>query len=274
MSEYLVLADQSSRPLDSSDPTGTRAIERSIFLLTTIAGRPHLGWRMTDLAENCGLSKSTTHRILTSLVAHRLLKQRPDDRRYFPGPLLYELALALPAHFAFQAACRPSLTELAKKMNAAVFLAMRSDYFYVCIDKAGKIPLGLVSRMGTRRLLISSGMGNAMLVHLTAEQRAEAVEACIKTAKSANDQNLSAYLRMAKRSRRCGFGLNMGDLGNDFTSVGVAVKNHNGFPFASITAIADSNSMSHQRIFKLRDLLEAESEKISREHQQLIAEIS
>ena len=77
-------------------PAGTQSLGRSIRLMRVLATRGEIGWRLSDLAAACGLDKGTAHRILASLVQERLVRQRPGDRRYLPGPLLFELSLALP----------------------------------------------------------------------------------------------------------------------------------------------------------------------------------
>lgn len=265
---------QASPVGDRTASDGAQAIRRATDLLTTIAGRPQLGWRLTDLCEASRLSKSTVHRILGSLVELRLLKQRATDKRYFPGPLLYDLALALPAHFAFQAACRANISTLAERLRTSVFLTLRSDDCYVCIDKAGQPPLGLFTRMGTRRPLISSGMGNAILVALDPESRAQALSSCISKTALAQDPKLPAYLRMYRRSRRCGYGINMGDLDNGLSSVAVPIYNSHGMPFASLATLDSSTAFDHPRIKRLLADLCAESEAISLANEKLIDEIS
>jgi len=44
--------------------------------------------------------------MLAALAKERLVQQRPGDKRYLPGPLLYELGLSLPGHHAFHAAAQ------------------------------------------------------------------------------------------------------------------------------------------------------------------------
>jgi DNA-binding IclR family transcriptional regulator len=90
-------------------PSGTQSLTRSIKLMRVLATRGEIGWRLSDLAAACGLDKGTAHRILASLVKERLVQPRPDDRRYLPEPLLYELGLSLPGHHEFQAAANVHL---------------------------------------------------------------------------------------------------------------------------------------------------------------------
>src|SRR3954466_3395768 len=92
------------RTMATSLRHGTQSIERAVHVLTEVTGRSRFGWRPTDLAARCGLDRGTTHRILACLVRERLVQQREVDGHYVPGPLLFELGLALSAHDALRQA--------------------------------------------------------------------------------------------------------------------------------------------------------------------------
>src|SRR3954469_21500039 len=113
-------------PLRNPVPAGTQSITRTILVLKTLALRKEIGWRLTDLAAHCGLDNATAYRIVACLTAERFVQQRSRDRRYVPGPLLYELSLALPAYGTFVSAMRPELGRIARRLRGISFLYMRS----------------------------------------------------------------------------------------------------------------------------------------------------
>lgn len=71
----------------SSAPTGTQAIERAALLVSTVvkADEP---LSFADVIEECGLPKSTTSRLLTSLERTELL-ERNADGFYVAGPMFW-----------------------------------------------------------------------------------------------------------------------------------------------------------------------------------------
>src|SRR5262245_13123283 len=134
---------------------GTQTIERSVLILKELAARGTIGWRLSDLAKSCELDRGTTHRMLACLVRERLARQRASDRRYVPGPLLFELGLALPALSAFQSACAGPLARAAKRLGGVSLLCLRSGAEFVCAGRAGDLQLkALTIDVGTRRPLI------------------------------------------------------------------------------------------------------------------------
>lgn len=259
---------------ETKPTTGTQAIERAVALLTTIADRPQFGWRLTDLASYCDLSNPTTHRILSSLISLRLVKQREDDRRYVPGPLLYDLALTLPLHFAFQSACRKHLDYLAACSHTQVFLALRSGDTCVCVDSAGFSSVRLKSRPGMRRPLIYAAMGNAMLIGLPVEEQQRIVSSNIDHARLRADPYLSNYLHVYRRSRRCGFGFHKGDVANGVTSVSVPILNPAGVAFASLSAMTATETFTNEKIRRTVELLRHEAIAITQQNVKLTKALS
>src|SRR5688572_17203912 len=120
---------------------GTQSIERTVAILRELAARGAFGWRLSDLASTCELDRGTTHRILACLVRERLVRQRNTDRRYVPGPLLFELGLSLPALSEFQSACSPALTRLAKRLGSVALLYLRSGSEFVCAGRYGTLQM-------------------------------------------------------------------------------------------------------------------------------------
>src|SRR5262245_42629554 len=121
----------------AEDRHGTQSIERALRVLIELTARSRFGWRPSDLAARCGLDRGTTHRILACLVRERLVQQRTRDRHYMPGPLLFELALALPGHAAFKAGCQPLLARIAARTRGYALLCVRSGEDVLCVASAG-----------------------------------------------------------------------------------------------------------------------------------------
>ena len=150
---------------------GTQSIQRSVLLLKAVAERRDIGWRLGDLAQYCCLEKTTAHRMLKCLVAERLLRQRSEDRRYIPGPLLFELATSLPAYMGFRDAVHADLESIARRLNSIAFLHLRAGNEAVCIDRAGNASVNPLTVIGTRRPLTLSTAGVAILIAMSRRER-------------------------------------------------------------------------------------------------------
>ncbi|HNM98348.1 MAG TPA: IclR family transcriptional regulator [Marmoricola sp.] len=74
----------------SAPVTGTQAVDRAALLLSTVVESEE-PLAFADIAEECGLPKSTTSRLLTALERTELL-ERNDDGGYVAGPLFSRYA--------------------------------------------------------------------------------------------------------------------------------------------------------------------------------------
>src|SRR5258706_819516 len=166
--------------------SGPQSLERGVRVLRELAARGTVGWRLSDLAERCGLDKGTAHRIVSCYVRERFARQREGDRRYVPGTLLFELSLALPPYYAFQAAAAAPLARAAKRLGGHAFLCLRSGADFVCAANAGVPGIkGLAHEVGLRRPLVVSAGGVAILVALPPAQAKALVAGNMKRVQAA-----------------------------------------------------------------------------------------
>jgi len=253
-------------------PRGTQSIVRAVELLKVLGTRRKIGWRLTDLAAQCRLDDSTVHRIMACLSSLRLVQQRPGDRRYVPGPVLYELAVALPDHHAFQAACHQSLLRVARKTGWVGYLYLRSGDDSVCIDRVGTSSVQLLNDIGARRPLAGSSFGIAMLLSLSSQDQRATLAANRKSIRAIAPHRNSGYVRMLQRSKRHGMGISLGDIIQGVGSIGFPILDVKRQPVAAIGLRGPLGEFSRDRIAAAAQLLRDEAERIEREQQELIAE--
>jgi DNA-binding IclR family transcriptional regulator len=244
---------------------GTQSIERAVALLKELSARGTFGWRLSDLAAHCNLDKGTAHRILNCLQRERLVQQRERDRHYLPGPLLFELSLTLPPLAEFQAACQAPLSRVARRTGGVAFLYLRSGADFVCAARIGATSIkGLSIQVGTRRPLVSSAGGVAILVALPDEESRSIISENMKRIARFGDLRTKSIEKMIRRSQSHGFGVNLGDVVPGINSFGVAVKDSKGAPFASVTVSGASADFPASGIQKVVAVLEEEGSQIAK----------
>lgn len=242
---------------------GTQSLARGIKLLRMVATRPQVGWRLSDLAVACEQDKATVHRMLACLVDERLLEQRSNDRHYLPGPLMYELGLALPNHTQFQRCSDTILQRFARRMGAIVILLLRSGSEFVCSSRAGSIKMtGAMVYPGTRRPLFTSAGGVAILQTMPPEEaRAVLSENLAQEIKRHGTTRLDSLQKMLVTSNEHGFGVNFGFVVPGSYAFGVPVRNTSGHAFAGLCLIGTPEIYVEGRLDELRDpLIEAATE--------------
>jgi len=245
---------------------GTQAIHRATTLVRAIAARNRTGLRLVEAVQHSRLERSTARRILKCLIDEGLVVQNDKTRRYFLGPLVFELGLAAAPQFNVVDICRQSLQHLAKETGDTVFLTVRSGHDSVCIDRCeGPFPIRtLTLDVGTRRPLGAGAGGIALLMLLPDEDVDEIVKTNAVRYGAYNNLNVPSLLGMVRDSRERGYAVNDIHITPGASSVGLPVVNRWGHPFAAISVGAILSRMTGERQREIAAILQAEVHVIER----------
>ncbi|MBM3347108.1 MAG: helix-turn-helix domain-containing protein [Betaproteobacteria bacterium] len=240
---------------------GTQSIERAVCLLKALSTRHRAGWQLADLAAQCGLKKSTAHRILNSLSRERLVSRHVIDGHYLPGPLLFELGLALPGLGNFQREARERLEEFARRTGGVASLYLRSGDDTVCAIRLGDSPVtGLSSRpAGSRTPMALSTGGTAILIALPLEESRAVIARNFATLAHLGAKRLDDFRRVIKRSPAEGLCVNAGVAMPGINIFGMAVLDAGGRPFASVSLAGTPKTFPAARLAEFRKWLDREA---------------
>ena len=257
---------QPRQPAVGAERPGTRSLTRGVRLMRMIASRPQFGWRLSDLAAACDLDRATVHRMLACMTEERLVVQRPADRHYLPGPLMYELGLALPEQVQFQLRAEAMLQSFARRMGGVAVLLLRSGNEYVCSVRAGTLALsGSVLYPGARRPLFTAAGGVAILQTLAPDEaRAVLLDNVAQEVARCGTGRLAALQKMRERSDRHGFGVNLGDVVPGVHAFAVPVRSGD-TTFASLSLLGTPELYGGERLEHLRTELNAAAQALGAE---------
>jgi len=119
---------------------GTQTIQRAVLLLRLLTYYNRSGLRLVDLAALSNLERPTVHRMLHGLIDENLVVQDQATKRYFLGPVIYEMGLAASPKNHLRDVCHPYLQWVAANTGVTVFLTVRSGFDGVCIDRKDGTP--------------------------------------------------------------------------------------------------------------------------------------
>jgi DNA-binding IclR family transcriptional regulator len=217
---------------------------------------------------------ATTYRIVACLASEGLVEQRVRDRRYVPGQLMFELSLAVPAYEAFRAAMRPQLTQLARQLDSIAFLFIRSINEVVCIDRVGSSSAQPLTIVGTRRPMAESTAGIAMLLSLPPDEQKVLLGTKYDKWYRSSVHRISTYRKILQHSRKCGYGLNRGNLVAGLAGIAVPILDHEERPFSALSVTGPTDHLLGDNLERARKLLFDASRKATRQHAALIAALT
>lgn len=231
----------------SESRTGTQSIERAVQVLRVLSERDRFGWRLVDLAERCGLSRGTTHRILASLLRQRLVRQRPEDRRYVLGPQVFELGLGMATYADFREAGHQTVQRLAERFRTLSIFYLRSGDDTVCAACEGPSPYASGFEVGTRLPLAGTVGGMAILGALPASERAALLPHCQPSSGRRGLADAGRLERMLELAERNGYAVNAGEVTNGIHSFGVPLRDADGQAFAALAIAGTAEAFPVER---------------------------
>jgi DNA-binding IclR family transcriptional regulator len=231
--------------------SGTQVLERTGILLRLLTANSRTGLRLVDLYRQASLERPTVHRILQALVAERLIRQDRSSKRYYLGPLVYEMGLAATPPVALRDICQPYIKEVADQTEDTVFLALRSGLDGVCVARSeGRYPIkAFVLNVGHRRPLNVGGSGLAILGAMDQWE-------CSNICDANQERSAQLYPRYSREvverqlaeARRVGYVLNDVLYVQGARSLGLAIRDGSGTPIASVSLSAVTSRVSGRRI--------------------------
>ena len=150
-----------------------QTLQRASAVLDILGQSPQ-GISIRDLSTQIGLSKGTTHRLLSSLAYLGYVRQDPKTRDYFLGFKLVELGNLLLSQLDLRKEAEPFLRNLAERSKETAHLVFLDRNEIVYIDKleTDHHPGGLrmASRVGLRNPAHSCAVGKVLLSHLSEQE--------------------------------------------------------------------------------------------------------
>lgn len=156
----------------SRAPRLVGSVSRALQIIELLVETPAHELGITQIARELGVSKSTAHQLVSTLVAHGFVDQCDDSTRYRLGIRAMEAGTVAANHIGFGPALTPILEGLVKEVRetCSIGVVAGRDVLLVQRVEAESI-LRVDLKTGTRLPLHNSGIGRAILASMPIEAR-------------------------------------------------------------------------------------------------------
>ncbi|MEO3810057.1 IclR family transcriptional regulator [Sphaerisporangium sp. B11E5] len=236
------------------------SIDKALAVLEAIAEHH----RVTDIAAATGVSKSTVHRILQSLVEWGFA--RPDGAGgYEPGPRILTLAGKVMSRFDPARQADAALRALHESTGYTTHFGIRGGDEAVYVAKLeGRRPYQMPSRVGMSLRLHSTAIGKAILAELPdAEVRAVCARTGLPALTPSTRTGVEELLAHLKDVRAAGHALDDEENEPGVRCVGAAVFDHTGAVLGGISISALAMDMSRAALEELAPAVVAAARDVS-----------
>lgn len=253
------------RAASAASTEGAQTVRRAIAVLRALAGAQEQGARLSEIAEQCGLTRPTTHRLLRVLAEEGLAARRREDARYLIGSDAAVLGIARPSALAVRSQADPVLERIAQATGDSVALIVRSGADSLCVERrAGIYPIQVMTVALGARLPLGVGVGGLAIMAFMPD--AEISELLKTNAARLARRKLTAEVLLAR----------LGEVRRDmyaFTASGVVPGTHvlgvpvlapTGEPLAAITISSIASRLPAVRAMALVPMMAREAQRLGR----------
>jgi DNA-binding IclR family transcriptional regulator len=261
-----VLEQLEKQQSEKHHASGTQTLLRGLALLECVA--EGVG-DVKGIAARLGTPRSTTHRMLNSLVAERYLLHVPY-KGYLLGPKLIHLGMMALEQRPLVAVARPHIEALARQTGDTVHLGVLEDgeVFYL-VKIPGTRGLEMRSRVGLRMPLASTGLGKGLMLGLPRDQWRRLYERARDSGSQTQDRPpLAPWPEFERRlasyvERDWSFDLEENEIG--IRCVGAPVRDVRNQVVAAISVSSAVPYMPDDRMTELGPVVSAAANAISKE---------
>jgi len=242
---------------------GTQTLLRGLAVLEAAASGAH---DLRAFAAALGTTRSTTHRLVSSLVQARYLRQLGSA--YLLGPKLIELGTIALEQMPLTKVAHP---QLANATQDTIHLGVRDGDDVLYIDKIpGQRGLEMRSRIGHRMPLASTGIGKAMMLDLQQTQWRDLFAASCRTLASMPfkpdlQPTPVVFIERMVRYAAGGYTFDLEDNEASIRCVAAPIRDASGAIVAALSVASTVPYMSPERMDELIAVVQAEARAISEE---------
>src|SRR3954462_140917 len=238
---------------ESREAGFSKSLERGLALLSAFSGRPSLG--ISELARETGLTRSTTHRYVSTLAALGYLQQDGATRRYRLGPRVLDLGFSAINAMEIREISAPHLQQLSDATGHTVNMAILDGVDIVYVERcrtsrAGQREIDLNLHVGSRLPAYCTSMGKVLLAGLPEPELEEVLDRVQFQQRGPNTLvERRALVEALGAVRDAGIAVNNEELAYGLRSIAVPVRDNSGGVVAAI------NLAVHRSLVSMEDLV-------------------
>jgi len=241
-----------------------RAVERALQILNCFNDEhPERG--ISEIAQAVDLHKSTTHRIVTTLLNYGFLERNENEQRYRLGLQMAALGVKVFRRMNARQEALPFMNELVNKWDETCDLCIfdQNQVFYVEVLQ-GKHALTIAANVGHRLPAHCTASGKLFLAHLTSHEFDQFLEKPLREFTEKTITSPDILRKQLVTIRQQGYSIDDEELESGIRAVAAPIRDIGGEIIAAISIPGPVNRMTSERISDITASLLDKTQIVSR----------
>lgn len=229
--------------------SNVQSLERALTILNTLSDHPD-GLPIAKLTKLVDLSKSTTHRLLATLVDMNYVAKDPESDKYKVGLQTLYIARSVLNNNNIANVAKPYLKQLCADVNETVHLCIEDKGEIVYIDKLeSNQTIRMYSRIGNRAPMYCTAVGKVLLSGMTEGRLKEIADSTTFTPRTPRTITSTEELHTeVDKVRQQGYALDNIENEEGIRCIAAPIYSHEHRIVASFSISGPSNRVTMDRV--------------------------
>lgn len=238
-----------------------QTIDRIMQVISIVSNVKEDGITITELTQQTKLPLATLHRMLSSLIEHRLIVQDNETKKYQLGNVWLEFGLQLYDRFDYEATIRPELDRLANIVNESVYLSKPIGTEAMVIERidAPNNRIRIVDQLGMRIPMHIGAANKSMLACMSKSQ----IHDCVK--KTLTPKEMEGLFEKLLVIQANGYAISYEEKTEGTASIAAPIRQRNGEVLGAVSIGVLQFTLTEERIEFLKQELLQTTTRISQQ---------
>lgn len=223
-----------------------QSVDRAAALIKAIADSAHSP-TVNELADICGLNRSTTWRLLATLDSHGLIDRDPISQRYSLGYAFLRMAAGAEVDPLVRRG-RPVLEQLAQETGETTNLAVARRFSLVYVDQVDPPHVMAPNWFGRTVPLHATSTGKAYLAFLPEEEKEAVLPRRLERYTRTTVTDRRTLGEELAAARRDGYAICVGELEESLFGASAPVLSEQGRPVAIVSVWGTEHRLPRERL--------------------------
>nr|WP_312577838.1 IclR family transcriptional regulator [Sedimentibacter sp.] len=240
-----------------------QSVDRAISILKCFSeGRREL--KLSEIADELGLNKSTVHGIINTLKHHGLIDQDEKTQKYRLGIYLIGLGELVVRSIDDRAIGYPIIEEMCRKLKETIHVGVLDCTDIVYIDKKEcDNSIKISTKIGSRHPAYCTADGKVMLAYLDLNKQMRIIPDSIPKFTPNTITDKSDIIKELAKIKEKGYAIDNEEYETGLVCVAAPVFDHSGAVKYGISITGPTIRMTEEKIVEIIDVLKEAAHKIS-----------
>ncbi|KNZ40905.1 IclR family transcriptional regulator [Acetobacterium bakii] len=221
--------------------------------------------RVTDIARELDLGKSTVSRLLATLASEGYVKKNPETQKFSLGLRLLSLASTLTSNLEIVREARPVLQQLVQETSESAQIAEIEGNRMIYVDQVKcKQPIRILAHIGRINPIHCTGSGRLLLAYQSEKRQQELLHGELMKYTPNTETDPVKIQKDLETIKNQGYCIITNELIEGVVSISAPIRDYRERVISAISVVGPLNRLTEEKIIFCRNRVQKAGREISK----------